>query len=98
MIAKGNSQIMSFPEKNDGIRKFICKHFIEWGYKQEFADEVLNRWLGVNYAATMKCFEGFLTRIDNMKKDELYNDMCLKSEIPPEQLKKFATELANQIS
>jgi hypothetical protein len=45
----------------------------------------------------MKCFEGFLTRIDNMKNEELYNDICLKSEIPPEQLRKFATELANKI-
>ena len=97
MIAKGNDKIKVNPANKDGIRKFASKQFIEWGYKQEFADEVLNRWLGMNSDATMKCFEGFLSRIDNMRNDELYNDVYLKSEIPPEQLRKFATELANKV-
>jgi len=98
MIAKGNEKILSCPENKDAIRKFIGKHFIEWGYKQEFADEMLSHWLGKDYDATMKCYEGFLTRIDNMKDDDLFNDTCQKSELPSKELRKFATELANKIS
>ncbi len=96
MIAKGNNKIKDYPDQKDSIRKFINKQFIEWGYKQEYADEVLNHWLGASENANYM-FEGYLQKINSLKDDELYNDNCLKSEIPPEQLRKFAVELANKL-
>ncbi len=96
MIAKGNNKIKDYPDQKDSIRKFINKQFIEWGYKQEYADEVLNHWLGTSENANYM-FEGYLQKINSLKDDELYNDNCLKSEIPPEQLRKFAVELANKL-
>lgn len=96
MIAKGNNKIKDYPDQKDSIRKFIYKQFIEWGYKQEYADEVLNHWLGTFENANYM-FEGYLQKINSLKDDELYNDNCLKTEIPPEHLRKFAVELANKL-
>lgn len=96
MIAKGNEKIKDCPEQKDSIRKYINKQFIEWGYKQEYADEVLNRWLDSSEKANY-IFERYLQKINSLNNDELYNDNCLKSEIPPEQLRKFAVELANKL-
>lgn len=45
----------------------------------------------------MDIFERYLAKINNLKDDELYNDVCQKSELPPNQLRKIATEIANQI-
>lgn len=95
MIAKANEELKVRPDK-DGARKFITKQFIEWGYKTEFADEILNHWLGSDEDVN-SVFEGYLAKINNLKDDELYNDVCQKAEIPPNELRKFANELANKI-
>ena len=95
MIAKANEELKVRPDK-DGARKIITKQFIEWGYTTEFADKKLNHWLGSDKDVN-SVFEDYLAKINNLKDDELYNNVCLKIEIPPEQLRKFANELANKI-
>ena len=97
MIAKGNNQIKLCSENNDSVRMRITKQFIEWGYKPEYANEILNYYIGKEYSVVMNIFENYLAKIDKLKNDEWYNDEFHKSEIPPEQLRKFATELANKV-
>lgn len=96
MIAKANEKLKQSPNEKEGVRRLINKKFIEWGYKQEFADEVINRWLDADDDANIQ-FEGYLSKISRLKDSDMYNDACLKSEIPPEQLRKFAVELAKKI-
>lgn len=97
MIANGNDKIKLCPENNDRVRRIINKQFFAWGYTPEFANEILNQYIGKEHSVIMDIFERYLEKINNLKDDEWYNDVCQKSEMPPKQLRKFASELVIQI-
>lgn len=107
MIAKANEIIKEHPDYKNDVRKLIEKYFGEWGYKQQYADEVLDKWLGSEDDVNI-VFNGYLDKIESLKNDtdsyKEYNDkdtgediVIMKSEVPPKALRQLAVELANKI-
>jgi len=95
MLAKYNEVLSTMPQAKDYARKSAVEKICEWGYTKTFAENLTDSYLcRISSYEIMNRFNTYLSNIDKLGKKELYKDVCYKSEIPPQGIRKIATKLA----
>ncbi|MBO7463999.1 MAG: hypothetical protein J6T96_15540 [Bacteroidales bacterium] len=98
MLARYNEVISQNPNAEGFAYNSAIEKICEWGYKKEYAENLVNQYLFQFPASDLKqLFIREVAHIESLGKRDLYQGVCYKSEVPPEDIQKLALKLANEV-
>ena len=98
MFAKINNFLETNKNAEYFAKEFALEKICEWGYKKDFAEILIEKNIGKKSSNTLlNEFNSIIKEINNLKKQELYKNLCTKKELPIKELQKIAKNIKNEV-